>query len=208
MSGETHQETSNVEKYERQAGLERRLLDRFRIALMREVGALAPGRVLDAGCGEGIVAGWISEALPSVELHGVDARPEAIAEFRSRNPGAQAAVGDLYDLPYGADEFDLVVAVEVLEHFECPHDALRELARVSSRSVLLTVPHEPFFRGGNLARGRYVSRLGSTPGHVNTWTRRGFTRMAAGELEAPRWWSAFPWQGITSTNGMVRCSPD
>jgi ubiquinone/menaquinone biosynthesis C-methylase UbiE len=200
MSGPTHQETSNVEKYERQAGVERRLLDRFRAALLKEVDTLGPRRVLDAGCGEGIVAGWISEALPAVELHGVDARPEAIAEFRGRNPAFRAAVGDLYDLPYEAGEFDLVMAIEVLEHFERPRDALRELARVSSRSVVITVPHEPFFRAGNLARGRYLGRLGSTPGHVNAWTRWGFMRMAAPEVDAARWWSAFPWQGITASS--------
>ena len=199
MSSRTNQETSNVEKYERKAGPEQRLLERFRATLVSELTALGPQRVLDAGCGEGIVAGWVTEALPGVELQGVDARDEAIGEFRRRNPGAGAKVGDLYDLPFTGGEFDLVMAVEVLEHFERPRAALRELVRVSSGSVLLTVPHEPFFRGGNLLRGRYVSRLGSTPGHVNAWTRGGFLRMARTEVPAPRWWSSFPWQGITAS---------
>ncbi|HEU0024575.1 MAG TPA: class I SAM-dependent methyltransferase [Thermoleophilaceae bacterium] len=198
MASRTNQETSNVEKYERSGGVERRLLERFRATLVHEVASLSPRRVLDAGCGEGIVAGWLREALPGVELAGVDARHDAIEEFRRRNPGAAARVGDLYDLPFPDGEFDLVMAVEVLEHFERPRAALRELARVSSGGVLLTVPHEPFFRGGNLLRGRYVGRLGSTPGHVNAWTRGGFLRMARAEVPAPRWWSSFPWQGITA----------
>ena len=62
-----------------------------------------------------------------------------------------------------------MLALEVLEHLEDPAAAVAEMRRVSSRAVALTVPLEPFFRGGNLARGRYVERLGSTPGHLNTW---------------------------------------
>jgi SAM-dependent methyltransferase len=197
MPAETHQETSNVEKYERPGGVERRLIERFRAALVREVGALSPRRVLDAGCGEGIVAAWLSVALPDAEITGVDARPEAIAEASRRTPSLRAEIGDLYALPFGDGEFDLVLAIEVLEHLDRPRAALRELARVSARSLILTVPHEPFFRAGNLARGRYLRRLGSTPGHVNTWTRRGFLELVDGELDAPRWWSAFPWQAVT-----------
>ncbi len=198
MTETTNQRTSNVEKYERSGGIEQRLLERFQATLLGEITRLGPRRILDAGCGEGIVAAWLAQALPEVELVGVDAREDAVEEFRVRNPGVRAEVGDLYGLPFERGEFDLVMAIEVLEHFERPREALRELARVSSGAVLLTVPHEPFFRGGNLLRGRYVGRLGSTPGHVNTWTRGGFTRMAAGEVRSPRWWSAFPWQGITS----------
>jgi SAM-dependent methyltransferase len=199
MPAETHQETSNVEKYERRGGVERRVLDRFRAALVNEAAALAPRRVLDAGCGEGIVAGWLSGALPDSALTGVDARPEAIAEFWRRNPGLEAEIGDLYALPFGDDEFDLVLAIEVLEHLDRPRAALRELVRVSARSLILTVPHEPFFRAGNLARGRYLRRLGSTPGHVNNWTRRGFLELVGAEVDAPRWWSAFPWQAVTAS---------
>ena len=201
MSTQTNQQTSNVEKYERSGGVEQRLLERFQATLLGEVAALRPARVLDAGCGEGIVASWLSEGLPAAELVGVDARADAVDEFRARNPGLSAAVGDLYGLPFEDSEFDLVMAIEVLEHFERPREALRELARVARTAVVLTVPHEPYFRGGNLLRGRYVRRLGSTPGHVNTWTRRGFSGMVRAELPDARWWSAFPWQGVTAAAG-------
>jgi SAM-dependent methyltransferase len=194
----TNQETSNVEKYERTGGVEGRLLEAFRARLVSELAGLRPARVLDAGCGEGIVAGWVAEAIPGVELRGVDARADAVEEFRRRNPGLRADVGDLYSLPFADGEFDIVLAVEVLEHFDRPAVALRELVRVSSGSLVLTVPHEPFFRLGNLARGRYVGRFGSTPGHVNTWTRRGFTRFVEAEASSARWWRAFPWQGVTA----------
>ena len=92
-------------------------------------------------------------------------------------PRAVAVTGDLYAMPFEDGQFDVVVCTEVLEHTERPDDAVRELVRVADRALLLTVPHEPFFRAGNVARGRYVGRLGNTPGHLNNWGRRGFTRL-------------------------------
>src|SRR6266545_3748463 len=70
-------------------------------------------------------------------------------------------------LPFEDHQFDLVVAVEVLEHLHDPVQGLREIARVGSRHVVLSVPREPIFRSCNLVAGRYVKDLGNTPGHLN-----------------------------------------
>src|SRR4030065_660295 len=69
--------------------------------------------------------------------------------------------------------------LEVREHLDQPLDALRELNRVSRKYVLLSVPYEPWFRLGNLARGRHLSRFGNHPEHVNLWSRSGFSRFVA-----------------------------
>lgn len=195
---DVHQETRNLDKFERDQGIEARLVARFRVRLEREVIALAPATLLDAGCGEGVVTGWLAAALPEASITGADGRADALDDLRRRAPGVRAVQADLYDLPFAAGEFDVVVCTEVLEHLERPRDALRELARVARRHVVITVPHEPFFRGGNLARGRYVGRLGSTPGHLNTWGRRGFTRLLRAEVADVRWFSAFPWQAAVA----------
>jgi SAM-dependent methyltransferase len=190
------QETDNAAKYERAGRLERRLLARFRARLLDEIEPLAPRTVLDAGCGEGHVTAWLADALPGSEITGLEGRPEARIAFRTRNPGLRAVEGDVRALPFPDGAFDLVLCTEVLEHLERPEEALRELGRVCADHVLLTVPHEPFFRAGNLARGRYLARLGSTPGHRSTWGRRGFQGAVAAELEPVRWISLFPWQGV------------
>jgi SAM-dependent methyltransferase len=195
------QETDNAAKYERAGGVERRLLARYRARLLAQVTALAPGRVLDAGCGEGHVSAWLAAALPAAEITGVDGRPEALVAFRERNPGLRAVEGDLASLPFEDGAFDLVVCTEVLEHLVDPRRALRELGRVSAGHLFLTVPHEPFFRAGNITRGRHMSRLGSTPGHRSTWGRRGFVGAVAAELEPIRWVSMFPWQGVLARPG-------
>jgi 2-polyprenyl-3-methyl-5-hydroxy-6-metoxy-1,4-benzoquinol methylase len=89
-----------------------------------------------------------------------------------------------------------VLALEVLEHLEDPAAAVAEMRRVSGRAVALTVPFEPFFRAGNLVRGRYRQRLGSTPGHLNTWGPLGLRRALDPVLPDSRWFELFPWQGL------------
>ncbi|HVE68494.1 MAG TPA: class I SAM-dependent methyltransferase [Solirubrobacteraceae bacterium] len=155
-----------------------------------------PRTVLDAGCGDGHVTEWLHRGLhrglPGARISGVDVSADALARARGRVPAAELGVADVHDLPYGEGEFDLVVCTQVLEHVADPRAALDELRRVSRARVLVTVPHEPWFRAGNLLRGRHLGRLGSTPGHRWTWTRAGFRRLVGADA---RRLSLFPWQG-------------
>jgi SAM-dependent methyltransferase len=201
------QETDNAAKYERAGGVERRLLSRYRARLLAEVTPLAPRRVLDAGCGEGHVTAWLADALPASDITGVEGRAEAVIAFRARNPGLRVVRADLRALPFQDGAFEFVLCTEVLEHLPEPREALRELGRVCAGHLLLTVPHEPFFRVGNVARGRYLWRLGSTPGHISTWGRRGFVRTVAAEAEPVRWVSMFPWQGVLARPGTRPAPP-
>jgi 2-polyprenyl-3-methyl-5-hydroxy-6-metoxy-1,4-benzoquinol methylase len=74
-------------------------------------------RVLDAGCGSGYGARIL--ALEAVECLGVDNDPEAVrlAESLFGSPGLTFAVTDVTKLEAVSDDaFDVVVALEVLEH--------------------------------------------------------------------------------------------
>ena len=61
-------------------------------------------------------------------------------------------------LPFADDAFDVVIALDVLEHVDNPHGALRELYRVARRTVLISLPNIYYisFRWSFL-RGRGVS---------------------------------------------------
>ena len=74
-------------------------------------------------------------------------------------------------MPFEDDSFDLVLCLEVLEHVPEPGAALAELARVCCGRIVLSVPDEPWFRLGSLARGKYLRGLGDHPEHSTTGTR-------------------------------------
>ncbi len=83
------------------------------------------------------------------------------------------------------------VASHVLDD---PDHTAAEMARCARGGHLLaSVPHEPLWRGLNLARGAYVKDLGNTPGHVNHWSRRGVEALLSRHGEVVETRSPFPW---------------
>ena len=93
--------------------------------------------------------------------------------------------------PHGS--FDLVFALEVLEHLEHPRVALEELCRVSGRWLILSVPREPLWRILNLARLRYATSLGNTPGHVQHWSCRRFADLVSEFADVRAVLRPLPW---------------
>jgi ubiquinone/menaquinone biosynthesis C-methylase UbiE len=99
-----------------------------------------PIRVLDAGCGTGSLMDRLRERS-DVEVTGIDVAPEALAFSRKRGQD-RLIQGDLTALPFATASFDLVTALEVVEHVESDETALAELCRVlkPGGTLLLSVP--------------------------------------------------------------------
>lgn len=185
--------SSNARKYHDENPAVRWLLSRFLRQVERVARQVQPCRVLDAGCGEGMVLQRLAQALPDCALSAFDLSGPAVAEARCRVPRAEIRQASIFEIPWPDHSFDLVVCCEVLEHLMEPQSALRELTRVAARHILLTVPHEPWFRLGNLARGRHVSRWGNHPEHVQQWNPRSFRRMCADWMDVCDCSTSFPW---------------
>lgn len=171
----------------------RRLVGRFLDRVGRLVEAHRPRRVLEVGCGEGIVLEYLSARVPGARFDGVELDGQALVRGRVRCPTAALVQADAAQLPFHNGSYDLVLCLEVLEHLAEPERALRELRRVSARGCLLSVPHEPFFRLGNLARGKNLGRLGDPSDHLQHWTPGDFTAFCARELSVRTATGSFPW---------------
>jgi ubiquinone/menaquinone biosynthesis C-methylase UbiE len=154
-------------------------------------------RALEVGCGEGVIAERLHRRFG--EVVALDLPDAGLRADWRQVPGPRFLHADAHALPFADDRFDVVVAAEVLEHLPDPARGLQELARVGRRHLLLSVPQEPVFRGCNLLAGRYLRDLGNTPGHLNHWSRRGFTRLVAGVAEVREVTSPFPWTTIWAT---------
>jgi 2-polyprenyl-3-methyl-5-hydroxy-6-metoxy-1,4-benzoquinol methylase len=170
----------------------RLLIDRFYDRLLETVGPLAASSLLDAGCGEGETLARLGSALPQ-HTTAVDLGEEAVGFTARRFPEIEVERHSVDDLPFREDSFDLVLCLEVLEHLPDPAAALTELAQVARAHVVVSVPHEPWFRAGSLLRGKYLRGLGNHPEHVNRWTPSSLRDLLGSRLEGVRLTRSFPW---------------
>jgi ubiquinone/menaquinone biosynthesis C-methylase UbiE len=98
-----------------------------RIAAVAAVAEARPVRVLEVGCGWGELAEWIARAT-GAEVVAADLSPRMVELARER--GVDARVADVQALPFGGDEFDVVVAAWMLYHVPDLAHALKEIVRV------------------------------------------------------------------------------
>lgn len=108
-------------------------------------------KVLDAGCGTGY--GMVTlGASGAADVTGVDIDPDAVAEAGRRYGDPNAVLqGDLRDLPFPGDSFDVVVCWETIEHIEGGDQALDEIHRVLRQDGVLLVssPNPDVYPPGN-----------------------------------------------------------
>jgi SAM-dependent methyltransferase len=182
-------------KYTTRNPIERRLVAGFFAALDGSLPDQPPDTVLEVGVGEGEVSARLRAQYAAATIVGADlpdpARP---ADWRER--GIVGLFADIAHLPFPSRSFDLIMAIEVLEHVPDPAAALRELARLSRGHLVLSVPREPVWRMANMARGRYLAALGNTPGHVQHWSRRRFADLVGAEFDIVTVRTPFPWTMI------------
>src|SRR3990170_8558277 len=99
------------------------------------------GKVLDVGCDQAV----LRELIGADRYVGVGMTPEADVKIN-----LEAAEG----LPYNDASWDTVVCLDTLEHLNNLHDFARELFRVSSRHVIISLPNCWCNARRSLSRGR------------------------------------------------------
>jgi 2-polyprenyl-3-methyl-5-hydroxy-6-metoxy-1,4-benzoquinol methylase len=191
------------DKYNSKKTIARWMQDRFASALENFVIAASPRSIHDIGCGEGYwVLRWSERAVPvrgcDFSAHVIEmARENAIS--RGLSP-ALFTSRSIYDLDARHDHADLVVCCEVLEHVDNPEDALLALQKIVGRHLIVSIPQEPLWCMLNLLRGKYISRWGNTPGHIQHWSKNEFIRLVSKYFKVIDVKSPLPWT-------MILCRP-
>lgn len=115
--------------------------------LSRHLAEMLPrdAKVLDVGCGDGLIAKLIMEQRPDVRLEGIDilVRPQThvpVTPF------------DGQIIPHPDASFDAVMFVDVLHHTNDPMILLREARRVARKAVLIKDHNRDGFLAGPTLR--------------------------------------------------------
>ncbi|MGI6210960.1 MAG: class I SAM-dependent methyltransferase [Anaerovoracaceae bacterium] len=111
-----------------------------------------PGlRILDVGCGGGQTIAEMLELAPESKITGVDYSEVSVRstlEHNSRALGKRLDVvrGDVQDLPFEGDQFDLVTGVETVYFWPDVRKGVREILRVlkpGGRIALMNETDDP-----------------------------------------------------------------
>jgi SAM-dependent methyltransferase len=123
---------------------------------LRHVGLEPNQRVLDVGCGVGAFLRLVAER--GGEPFGIDAS-EALIEFaRRRLPDADLCVGEMQDLPYDDNTFDLVTGFNSFFFANDMVAALREAGRVAKPDAPVVIQVWGAHANCNLEAMKMVAR--------------------------------------------------
>lgn len=100
--------------------------------LLADAADVADGeRVLDVGCGTGMLASVLASRVGAGQVAAIDPAERFAAACRERVPGADVRVGVAESLPWANGEFDAALANLVIGFLSDPGQGVREMARVA-----------------------------------------------------------------------------
>jgi len=194
---------NTYDKYGSDNPIVRWLMAGFDRSLSEFVRQVAPTSIHEVGCGEGFwVMKWNQEGIPA---RGSDFSNQVVDIARANATAAKLpsdlfSVRSVYDLTAGRDDADLIVCCEVLEHLEHPDKGLLALKEIVKGHLIVSVPREPVWCTLNLLRGKYISSVGNTPGHIQHWSSRSFIKFVSKHFDVIGVKTPLPWT-------MLLCRP-
>jgi len=102
--------------------------------------------VLDVGCGTGFCQDSFKSLNEDIIYEGITKSKQDLETARHR--GRNVFIGDMTDLYYDDESFDMILARHVLEHSPFPVISLMEWYRVSSKYLLLVAPAPAYWEWG------------------------------------------------------------
>lgn len=147
-------------------------------ALLDRVDLDAGERILDVGCGTGILEEKLLQDVPQRAITGVDASSNMLARARhklGRVPNVSFVRADARELPFPDASFDVILTSSTLHYIEQPVAALREMRRVLRRSGRLFALD--WSRDFPIMRLRDVVLQAVDPAHVRMYTSDELRRL-------------------------------
>ncbi|MHB8073343.1 class I SAM-dependent methyltransferase [Desulfosporosinus fructosivorans] len=124
-------------EYFKQSDVWKEEIEPYQYQVLNDILEILPSDIdslLDVGCGNGLITNRLPKDLRVV---GLDLSHEALKSVQR-----EKVVGDVRDLPFEDNSFDLVMANDVIEHLSLDEaeEALKEISRVAGKYIIITVP--------------------------------------------------------------------
>lgn len=177
--------------------LKRYFINNFICHITEIFKAISPKTVMELGCGEGFVCGWLSSQFKDVRFSGVDINEDDLNLLQKLFPHITTYNFDLLNIentPVLKEHFDLVLCMETLEHLKNPENFLLKLKQLNCDNLIITVPWEPFFQISNFIRGQNLKNFGNDPEHINHWNNKQFIKLLLNDFVIYKNTISFPWQ--------------
>ncbi|MBI5060808.1 MAG: methyltransferase domain-containing protein, partial [Candidatus Aenigmarchaeota archaeon] len=100
----------------------------MKIGHLRQILSRLPrnARILDAGCGEGIVSKYVRSVRPDAIIYGID-----VVDCSKKLPKAMKfSLNSVEDTQFRSNFFDAILCFHVIEHLEMPERCIDELYRI------------------------------------------------------------------------------
>jgi ubiquinone/menaquinone biosynthesis C-methylase UbiE len=142
-------------------------------AVLAELGTRRPARVLDVGCGTGLLTDRLADEVGAEQVCGCDFSFGMLEQAAARHRRAAWVQGDALRLPFAAGSFDAVTSTESFHWFPDQAAAMAELRRVLAPGGTFVVAMvNPY--AAPLAHSAH--RVAVAIGEAATWPTRGELR--------------------------------
>ncbi|NOU13657.1 MAG: class I SAM-dependent methyltransferase [Methylococcaceae bacterium] len=105
-------------------------------------------RVIDCGCGEGLILKYLAEQFENLEIWGIE---YSDSYYKAKSMGEKLGFdlhlinGDIFSAldPELLESFDVVISVGLIEHFEDPSEIMNQMMRMLTKggSIVTLIPN-------------------------------------------------------------------
>jgi len=97
------------------------------------------GKIIDIGCGSGYLLNLIGEKYPHIQRTGFDIKSA------SGNESFDFVEGNLEQLPFQDNSFDVVICCHTIEHLLKLDLCIKELQRITKKKLIVVTPCQRYF---------------------------------------------------------------
>lgn len=97
------------------------------------------GKIIDIGCGSGYLLNLIGEKFPHIQRTGFDIKSA------SGNESFDFVEGNLEQLPFEDNSFDVVICCHTIEHLLKLDLCIKELQRITKKKLIVVTPCQRYF---------------------------------------------------------------